>query len=90
MSDLIPDISIHISNPENAVEEMKSFAQGLKNSGARPWFEVRYPAPEGLSHEEKSRWLEAQEAVYDAVELIDGEIVTLPPYSELLANGEDK
>jgi hypothetical protein len=85
---LIPTEKLAVSVPDNANEEILVFASKLVAEGKRPWFEVRYPAPEALSPDEQAAWLEAQEAVYDAVEVVNDDIYTLPPYSTLLEEGE--
>lgn len=87
MTDLIPTSKLRIINVDNAVEEIYSFARTLTEQGERPWFEVRYPSPPHLSPAEYIQWQKDQEDTFDAVEVIDGEIVTLPPYAELLAMG---
>ena len=83
----IPTESLTIQDPANANEEILAFGANLAAEGKRPWFEVRYPSPEGLTRREHIEWLAKQEATFDAVEIVDGEILTLPPYAELL--GED-
>lgn len=78
MTDL-PTRRLRVIDTENAVAEIEAFAQRLVDEGERPWFEVHYPRPtwfEGTDAE----WHEAQRETFDAVELVDGEIVTLPPY----------
>jgi len=44
---------------------------------------VWFPAPAHLSADEARDWEDRQGDAFDAVELVDGEIVTLPPYTEL-------
>jgi len=85
VSDKIPTHKLQIIVPANANEEILAFAAGLVAEGKRPWFEVRYPAPESYTYEEVVQFEDDQELVYDAVEVIDGEIITLPPYAELEA-----
>lgn len=84
MSNLIPTRKLQITNPANAVEEMIAYGNQLKVLDERPWFEVRFPVPEHLSDEEKFEWIREQENHFDAVEIIDGEVCTLPPYKELI------
>ena len=89
MTDKLPTHSLSIVEPIDSWElQMLSFAKHLEDQGERTWFEVRWPAPKDLSEEEKVKWLAKQEEVYDAVEVIDGEIVTLPPYGVLLGEEE--
>lgn len=83
----IPTESLSIQDPANANEEILSFAAELEARGERPWFEIRYPAPDYLTDAQQDEWRAAQEEVFDAVEIVDGEIRTLPPYSELLGEG---
>ncbi len=88
MSDKIPTRSLQVIDPDNWENEALDFAQQLVAAGERPWFEVRYPAPEKLTDEEKAEWLDRQESLegvgtYDAIEYVDGVFVTLPPYAEL-------
>ena len=85
MSEKIPSHKLQIIATENANEEILAFARGLEAEGKRPWFEVRYPAPVGLTYEEIVQFEDDQELVYDAVEVVDGEIRTLPSYEELRA-----
>lgn len=84
MTDLIPTKKLFIRNPDSWEEEMLEFGSQLAEAGERPWFEVRWPAPVNLSAEQARAWIERQEDTYDAVEVIDGVIHTLPPYAELL------
>lgn len=79
----IPTEGLYVQDPEKANEEIIAFAAELEAKGERAWFEIRYPAPPALSPKEQEEWLRKQEDVYDAVEVIDGEIHTLPPYAEL-------
>mgnify|MGYP003632368720 CR=1 FL=1 len=79
-----PTSKLRIINPDDADREMRAYAQRLQDAEERPWFEVRWPNPSysGKTYEE---WEADQEGTYDAVELIDGEFHTLPPYAELEA-----
>lgn len=80
----IPTAILTIRDEDNWQEEMLAYARTLKGIGERPWFEVRWPAPVRLSEEQAAAWLERQNEIYDAVEVIDGVVHTLPPYAELL------
>lgn len=79
----IPTAVLQIQDPDNWHAEATALAEELIAKGERPWFEVRYPAPERLSDEEKAAWLERQNDTFDALELVDGSFVTVPPYAEL-------
>ena len=83
MADLIPKRRCRVIDPERAMEEIRAFLDGLASEGERPWCEVWFPASEHLSTDEVLAWEERQADTFDAVELVDGEIVTLPPYAEL-------
>lgn len=76
----IPTQRLDIVEPDNANEEILAFARDLEAKGERAWFEVHYPKPDGMSDEE---FAERDAASFDAVEVIDGEIHTLPPYEKL-------
>lgn len=82
---LLPTRRIRVTNTDNAVDEIRAFLAGLAANGERPWAEVFYPPPAslvpGLAHE---AWEIEQGDAYDAIELIDGELVTLPPYVEII------
>ena len=59
----------------SATQQIVAFAAELIVAGERPWFEVHYPTPAGVSDVDS----------FDAVEVLaDGTIKTLPPYAELL------
>lgn len=76
----IPTRRLDVVEPELAVEETLAFASELEAAGERAWFEVHYPKPESMTAEEFA----AKDAeTFDAVEVIDGEIHTLPPYEKL-------
>ena len=81
----LPTQRLQILDTDAALDEIQAFAARLIEAGERPWFEVRYPAPAHLSPEQASEWLVSQEGTFDAVEVVDGAIVTLPPYSVLEA-----
>jgi hypothetical protein len=83
-SSATPTASLTIKDPDDWEAEARAFAAELEAKGERPWFEVRWPAPPRLTPEEEAAWLERQEDTYDALELVDGELVTLPPYAELI------
>lgn len=70
-----------VRDPDRANEEITAFLMGLTEQGERPWCEVRYPAPNHVQDE--GAWLAEQENTFDALELVDGELRTLPPYAEL-------
>lgn len=80
---LTPTASLTIKDRDNWEAEALALAAELIVRGERPWFEVRWPAPEHLSPAEQHQWLADQEGTYDALELVDDVFVTLPPYSEL-------
>jgi len=86
---LLPVAKLHIGDIERANEEILAYAETLVAMGERPWFEVYYPAPAHLTEEEAAQWHADQEyengGTFDAVEVINGEILTLPPYSVLEA-----
>lgn len=79
----VPSERLIIENPENAGSEILAFLGNLAAAGKRPWCEVFYPAPARLSPEEKAAWEARQLDTFDAVELVDGDLVTLPPYAEM-------
>lgn len=87
MADLIPKRRCRVIDPDRAMEEIRTFLETLEGDGERPWCEVWFPAPEHLNADEARAWEQRQAGTFDAVELVDGEIVTLPPYAEL--NGGD-
>ena len=87
-SDLLPTAKMTVINVANANQEILMFAKGLEAEGKRPWFEVRYPAPPQLDESDAEAWRNAAELHFDAVEVIDGEIVTLPAYAVLLGQEE--
>ncbi len=78
-----PTASLIVQDPDNWEAEARAFAAELEAKGERPWFELRYPAPARLDPLAAAEWLERQEGTYDAVELVDGQFITLPPYAEL-------
>lgn len=87
----IPTASLTILNPDAWEAEAHQFALQLIEEGKRPWFKLFWPTPvtalaDGMTDEE---WQDRQEnlngeGTYDAIELIDGEFVTVPPFSELI------
>lgn len=79
----LPTRRCRVIDPENAVEEIRAFLEATP-AGERAWCEVWYPAPAHLTPEQKAKWEAAQPDAFDAVELVDGALVTLPPYSELV------
>tara|TARA_R100000365_G_C2746946_1_gene76471 strand:- start:1571 stop:1831 length:261 start_codon:yes stop_codon:yes gene_type:complete len=79
----LPSESLTIRNPDGWEAEARAFAADMIARGERPWFEVRWPAPDGLSAEDAAVWMAEQEATFDAIELVDGVFVTVPPYAEL-------
>lgn len=83
MADLIPTRRCRVIDPDRAMEEIRAFLDALEAEGERPWCEVWFPAPEHLNDAEARAWEERQADAFDAVELVDGEIVTLPPYADL-------
>lgn len=89
----IPTERLHVQDVENWEAEARAFAEKLIQEGKRPWFEVFYPTPEVALKEgmTDAEWQDRQEnlngvGTYDAVELINGQFVTLPPYSVLKAS----
>ncbi|WP_176697190.1 hypothetical protein [Microbacterium sp. 3J1] len=83
MTSPLPTRRCRVIDPDAAMDEIRAFLSGLEAEGERPWCEVWYPAPEHLSAADWSDWEARQGETYDAVELLDGEIVTLPSYAEL-------
>lgn len=80
----IPTERLYVQNVDNAGVEIFAFLGKLAAEGKRPWCEVHYPAPTHLFPEQKAEWEKRQLDTFDAVELVDGQIVTLPPYAELM------
>lgn len=79
----LPTERLYIEDAENAGVEILAFLGKLAAQGKRPWCEVFYPAPRRLTTGEKYDWEARQLDTFDAVELVDGQVVTLPPYAEL-------
>lgn len=77
MEEKIPTAKLRIIDPSNWEQEMRSFAAGLIKEGRRPRFEVRWPAPESLSPEERAQFEADQENELDVIELIDNEFVAV-------------
>lgn len=82
MAPELPSRRCRVIDPDNAVDEIRAFLEATP-AGERAWCEVFYPAPARLTAEEKAEWESRQDDTFDAIELVDGELVTLPPYSEL-------
>ena len=83
---LLPTEKLYIKNPAEANDEILDFAEALVLRGERPWVEVHYPKPEGVDQV----FFDSLDAdTFDAVEIIDGEIVTVAPYAELMAAEAD-
>lgn len=80
----LPTHRIRVIDPLDAAAEIRAFLEGLVAAGERPFAEVFYPAPAHLTPTEKAAWEARQLDAFDAIELIDGELVTLPPYAELV------
>lgn len=83
MTAVIPTRRFRVVDADNGMEEIRAFLESVAAEGARPWCEVWWPKPlffDGTDAE----WDERQAETFDAVELVDGEIVTLPPYVELV------
>lgn len=78
----LPTRRCYVVNSDNAAEEIRAFLDATP-AGERAWCEVFYPAPDRLAPDEKAAWEARQLDTFDAVELFDGELVTLPPYAEL-------
>lgn len=78
-----PTASLTIKDPDNWEAEALALAADLIDKGERPWFEVRWPVPAHLPLAEQHEWLARQEETFDALELVNGVFVTLPPYAEL-------
>uniref|UniRef100_A0AAU7J7Z0 Uncharacterized protein n=2 Tax=unclassified bacterial viruses TaxID=12333 RepID=A0AAU7J7Z0_9VIRU len=82
----LPSTRLYIDGDHpDALGEIRHHLGLLAEKGERPWAEVVYSPPEELTEEQSATWLASVEDTFDAVELVDGEIVTLPPYSELVA-----
>lgn len=79
----LPTRRCRVIDPDRAMDEIRAFLDGLVDEGERPWCEVWYPAPDHLHDVERVAWDSRQSNTFDAVELVDGEIITLPPYAEL-------
>lgn len=79
----LPRRRCRVIDPENAVDEIRAFLENTPE-GERAWCEVWYPAPPRLTPEEKAAWEARQADTFDAIELVEGELVTLPPYAELV------
>ncbi len=77
----IPTRKYTVQDPDFANDEITEFLQSLEAAGEPPRCEVRYPAPDHV--QDKDAWLAEQERTFDALELVDGELRTLPPYAEL-------
>ena len=75
----IPTRRYRVIDSDNAVNEIRAFLEAMP-AGERKWCEVWYPAPD---HRDPDEWEAEQRETFDAVELVDGEIVTLPPYVEM-------
>lgn len=75
----LPTRRCRVIDPDNAVEEVRAFLEATPE-GERRWCEVWFPAP---PHRDPVEWDREQADTFDAVELVDGEIVTLPPYAEM-------
>lgn len=71
----------------DALATIRAELDALADKGERPWAEVAYEAPHDLTDEQKAQWAIDTEATFDAVELVDGEIVTLAPYAEEATDG---
>lgn len=65
----VPTQRLTIQDPDFALGDIITFAAQLELAGERAWFEVWYP---GTTDND-----------FDAVEVKDGVITTLPPYAEL-------
>ena len=65
-----------------------AFLGNLAEQGKRPWAEIFYPPPARLAPVDRADWEARQLDAFDAVELVDGELVTLPPYAELVGPAE--
>lgn len=82
----LPTSRIRVIDRDNANAEIVAHLEGLVALGERPWCEVLYPPPIELDTDKAAAWDERQRTEsFDAVELIDGELVTVPPYAELEA-----
>jgi hypothetical protein len=76
----LPTRRLRVIDPDNATAEILAFLERLRDEGERPWCEVVYPAPD---HVDPDVWEAQQEDTFDALELVDGDLVTVPPYAEL-------
>lgn len=79
----IPTERYTVRDPDHANEEITAYLKGLAADGKEPCCEVRYPAP---AHVDAAEWLARQEQAFDAIELVDGELRTLPPYAVMEVN----
>lgn len=77
----VPTRRVRVINPDDAMTEIRVFLERLTADGERPWCEVWYPRPSHFDGTDE-QWDELQAGTFDAVELVDGVIVTLPPYTE--------
>lgn len=82
MSSVTPTHRCRVIDPLEAMTEVRTFLENLKANGERPWCEVVYPAPD---HRDPDEWEREQADTFDAVELVDDEVVTLLPYALLEA-----
>lgn len=79
---------IYVQDLESANEEIVNYLEALEADGERPWCEVFYPAPVELSPEQAEAWYAKQAETFDAVELVNGKLETLPPYADLFPEGD--
>jgi hypothetical protein len=65
--------------------QILEYGAKMLSNGKRAWFEIIYPPPAALiGTVDPIEWMASQEETFDAVEVTPaGEIITLPPYSEL-------
>lgn len=84
----VPTERLYVQDVDNAGVEIFAFLGKLAAEGKRPWAEIFYPAPARLTPDEKAAWEARQLDAFDAVELVGDELVTLPPYAELVGPTE--
>ena len=79
---------LYVQDADNACVEIFAFLGNLAEQGKRPWAEIFYPPPARLAPVDRADWEARQLDAFDAIELVDGELVTLPPYAELVGPAE--
>lgn len=77
-----PTQRLRVIDPDNADAEIRTFLENLAAKGERAWCEVWYPRPAHFDGTD-AEWDGLQADTFDALELVDGDLVTVPPYEEL-------